>query len=1622
MTSVTPPYYFQEFLLPGSRRGPTPRERELGFTVKDLEWLYTVYRATDAARSDSTIRGYPMCVERLLVNLSGQPALPLAGTFMMSATPDKAKAVLYTPYGGLELFDSRATLLAEVSSRLTQPSQRTELLQFVSIDERDALPPNALLSVTTSVIQGQVIEDQENAILAAQRKNVATMLGELRKLPSLNTMLDTLLGILSRSYFPGLNQGETRVNTFRRASSGEKDHWIASETLRDVLLRFYIEQDWPADQTRTYTNAAHDTRGFNREQLAEDQQRWDSVVEQTSGTLSKLLNSLLKTYWNEDVTAGRSRLQFFAQALRDKFRADLLFKHQDSILSADETRALRGKILADKAEGDIDNHHFKVEKVRVDAPFQHHVDLASTLMISNSHAYLYTQSRGLQVLTNLEDLKDALLTMLKSAGYEDELFNFLSLDERSVFVSMDQIQVTGTPVDGDVVKAMLEDIMAKQSANLDYALGLYRRSEGSIDLGALLDSALDVRAMLDSRLLEQNTDGRWTVRPITSGDGQPTTVQAEKAKLQLKRLQSIVEAMKPVGSPPTITLDNLSTLPTLLLDKNQAHLSQAMLQGLIGEAQLRRLYKSFPADALALLDSALHADGMTRLKRHSLNGFIPDAFGLSVIVGADTTPHALANCFVLTERGGTDVTHSGTAVLWTPSQGYEPFASIMALREALAKRLLDPEARWSLTENLRASKRTPHQSFQLGPLRRIDDHLLDDRQQTYSDFVRDEIEHVQAMKLSKTRLQEWMGRLIQRPPPTNLPRAIAIARTITHQQALPAWLGMARPQEQVLHAELLEQYRISAPDERDYLHGITPMREQVVNALSPLLTARFPGDVIDPNDVLIPGRINLKGNTLSLPDFAMRHLAQLRAEDIHPKSQTTTPLPATLDGTAVVQLLRQLDLNGIYEKLVNTHLKGKGEDTRERRRFFCRQLPWQILQFAHQQKLDDRLSDSAWSLVKQVFDMPDATARKIVDGATATIRPLELIATKGATLAKALGCYLIGPKDDTAGPLVLYAPYSPQHLLTEYANEQALINEFITPGALQAWVTCQLEAPHQATYRNLLSQQKTRDNPEISLGAHPIAGNLFKQLFEDNSEMLLRMLACQFSEGGKERWNAVTNVFSQGILKGLQFIAGKLAYPLVVWRSYQLFKNSAEDLQQHRWQHALKSFIGGVAQLAYLRNELDTVLPSEPVPEPEADVDVTQEEPQQAPGPTTPTLADLDLTGPERTQLQVFESHDTALADLTKSTSTQLYRDKTGTRHFVPLAGKVYPVRENGGRWHLSQDKSDGPFLQHNAQGQWELDLRGRYVNFGLASSKAAKSRQIRRDIKSFINVEAVGLENMRALCSWKASCVVEAINVATYYTVNCKLNLRHYAAVPGPKSRLAHFVKDFFDVAAPTSDQMQRIEKRVDEVLDGLTDPTLTGPNSMRIVAGTQRARPHDTFAFAIPGDTGKKIYLMDRFFDPQIDVYENRLSQPFNLSQHARGTTLIHEISHINSSTVDLAYLESMRPFHDLLNVKVKGTTKMKKTLADVRRTALSTLTPAGQLFRTLNDATNKWEDFGTDESTKELEAKVLSTTGALTLAQARHTFMTDIDKRIDTILANADSVTYLISVLGRELDPGA
>lgn len=1715
MARVTPPYFFAEFHRPIRRKEPTERERTLGLTLKDLDWLNTLYYATDQARQDEALRRPPMLVEKFILRLTPKQSLPLAGAFLMSPSPDADKALLYTPYGGIEVFDGREALIEDLTSRLTNTQQRIDLLHFLSINQRQEFTLETPFSLRTAIIPGAVFEDQQQAIETGQALNMQSMLEELRKTPTLTWMLDTLLSIMARSYFPGLDQRDTRVNSFIATdATDEMPRWVGSPPLREALLQFYLKQDWPAGHSRTFTNPRHITRDFSETERATDLQYWESLVEQTAGILSRLLSSLLQTWWNEDIGNDQSRLGLFAQAMSDRFRADLLFKHQAGILAVEESQRLLATFLPDQAARSAWHQRLRIDKVRIHAPYQHYVELAATLLISDEQAYLYTQSRGLQVLKDLDDLNETLLSMLKAAGHEDELLNFLSLEERSRYIAMDAVQVSGLPVIGSVFGGMVEDIAAKQLSNMEHALGQFRRSDGAIDLAALLDCALDLRHMLDSRLLALDAKGRWSLHPVNSGNGRPSTMLAERAKRQLqpllaaqaalavqrnnhptlrrmalhalnaelqKRLLDIdagdvyantyatqaaqreervpeksvsmldhfIERLAQVGGPLNNTprqgfyssrregaakrwntlssktfnavIDSalvpfanhdVRAFPRQFLESYRTQLGRAFLQGLRGEAELRLLNKTLTPRHYAILDTVLRPDSMTREQRHGLSGFLPDAYRLTLAIGNTSELLGLANCFVLTERGGIDPSHSGQVVLWTPQFGHEPFASVQALQEALTLRLTLPDKRLRLLQNLPISHRQPHQTYRLGALQRIDAHLLNDRQLSYLDYLVDAIDHWLAASLSPGQLQNCLDHEILRAAPSNLERASAIAQALIHQQALPVWLGMAAPLEQQLHAELVEQYRLSTLDERDYLHGLPPLREHVASSLRRLLDTRFPGQALDPDDVLIPTRLVLNGHIQSLTDFAQRHLPDLQADLIRPYARGATPLPPTLDGSAVVQLVRQLDIAGTYRTLLTTHLTSDTDDTRERRALFCLQLPWQLLRHAHEERLEERLSATAWGFVQQVIDMPDAVAREMVSGATAMIRPMELIATPGAQPAEVLGLYLFGPQAGASGPVVLYAPYSPLQVFKEYAREEDLVDEINRPGPLQDWVIRRLDTRHQATYNNLLRPPRRQGSTDIGLASNPVRGNILPRLFRDNTGQLIKMLACQFDKDGQDEWDGITSLLHKGAPIALQFIAGKLKYPLVVWRSFKLFQASAEAQQQQHFGEGLQKFVQGVATLASLRKELDQLLePSPPSPTAAA---------PDLPAPAT-TIDTLDMTDPLRTRMRRFEDITVALVDLQTSPQAHIYSDPSRNRHYVPVAGRVYPINRAGEHWRISLGQALGPYVERNAQGQWVLDLSEREPRFGPTLSRYRGRVITRRTERSSINIEAEGMPAIRALSQDNALCIDRALNVALYYTFICGRNLALFAQLRDPNSQTGRFLTEMFGVLNFNPEQVAKMQNRVKEILDGLTQQDLLRLDSERFVTGTARWYADHTYAFVIPEDRKQKIYLLDLFFNTRMDSYEGHLNAPFYIDDHARAATLIHEMSHLVSKTEDIAYMDSMRPFTDLINRGTAEGLRKYTMLSNLQSTALSVLTPATMLFKTWDDLSQRWEDFGRTGSTK-VRDKVLHLTGAKTLDDARQAFMSDADRRIDIILANADSVTYLITHLGRQLDPGA
>ncbi|MGF6127374.1 hypothetical protein QF019_002583 [Pseudomonas frederiksbergensis] len=1582
------PYFFDEAARASNFKQPGDREKALDFSIDELKWLMAVYLATDASR----VAHRPgMQVHRLLVTPDNGSAIPLAGAFSMSK-PDDGEAILYTPWKGLIKYADINDLKSTVKTWLGGSAGKRELLRYQSIEQRCSLLAARTLSLSTQTIDGAVFEDQEAVIHRNQNHNIETMLAELIKFPTLRSMLDDVLKTALAKQFPTLDQRRTRLDSFAGCEPQRK---VSSLSLREAVLHFYLNNQWPEGDSRVFVHPGRDMVGDA------DNQAWEVAIKGIAQSLTPHLRSLLETFWNSPMSNGLARSEFFAQSLQDTYCVDLLFKRQQSVLSAEEYQRLMEVNLAGTDESPASTDPVKIEKIRVTAPLKHYVEPAATLMIGThkTSAFLYTQSRGVENSGNLGQIKNTFLGMLKSEGHDDHLFNFLALEERDLFLSLEAQQrtIVGAPINGPVFQQMMADIVAKQLQNLSHALSRYRESAGVLDPHALLDNALDVRALIDKRLLPVDTNGRWSTRTDQRWSAQPATVRADSAKQQLALLASlessteqllqrhpaISSAVSTVAQAEEGVLDSLA-----LLKPKFAHMLSTALRS---ELKLRTLSHSLGNVEQAMVQTVL--DTPVRQKRGALNGFLPDVFGLALKADGADPLLKLASCFVLTERGGLDPGHSGKTVLWTPARGLEAFPSLTPMLAEVNRRLQSEVERPGLLENLERAERAPGRALTLAPLQLIHEDFLEHLQKPHVRLDKTSVERALASSLPTRHRADLLSLIALGLPKTGLQRATDIAQSLITRQKLPAWLANASLEDQILHTELLAQYLNNVKEDKDYLSGIRSLERTAHHELHKQLKADKHD--IDPDTIEI--RINphatADARTQPLPAFALTHLQALDSLSFKPASRTNKALPAGVDETYIKNLIRHLKPGEHQRAELSKAFADSHADAVTRRKRFAAQLPWQLLHYAHAEKLQERLSAAGFDLIRQIIDMPDAIARDAVDGSNALIRPLELLGASGGSAVTVPGVYLIGPKKDAKGPQVLLAPYSPEHGVKEYESESTLLAELKTAGALQRWVFNSLSLSDRALYKNRLAAPAG-----VTLASNPLKGSLFKQLFNDNAKLLARLLGCQADTDGQSEWATIKQVLGEDLDQALTFVTGKLAYPLTVWRSYRDIKVSAEDLQQHKWGAALQAFIRGMAQLAMLRESMD---PREPSP-PAAD--------------TATPCERIDITAPERTRLQRHESTDVDLGELTLDTTLGLYTHSTTRQHYAPIEGKVYPIQKRGERWIIRSNQVDGPYAVQNPAKKWAVDSDAQTPRYSLL-----RRFKTWETVSHGMNVQADGMADIQRLFPVRARLINEGLDLATTYAWNSFRNLQ-LLKTSGTRITPVHLlIQDFLDVPTVLPEHVTMIEKVVEEIFGALLDPTLRQEKSNRFVIGVAKDDPENVLAFAIPADGRNKIYLTEKFFFPKFDHYRNYMTDAaFPISAHARATTLIHELSHMICKTEDIAYLDAPRPFANLIETSNLRAIALKDALTGLQSKALSTKTPDTELFTLYNGEDRTWEDFGktTFEYSGRALAHVLKLTGKDTLAGARDIFKNNATVRLAVQLGNADSVSWLISHLGRQL----
>lgn len=1567
-----------------------------GLNSKDFSWLAHVELATHTLRSEQTP---PMLAERILLNADRQLAVPLAGSFTLGAGPDDGGVFLYTPYDGLKKYSDQQALLEALQTRLDNADEQDDLLAFLSVSQRKELVEKRGISLTLETIEGDVFEDQKAAINTSQDLSTRDLLDELKRLPSLTTLLEKILDELLEPHFAGLQQSRTRVSFFADTAplSGDVRQWVDSLSLSEALLLHFRRQGWPHGQTAEFSNPA-------RSGTDADQAIWADAIKSASGKLTMLLFRQLEVYWNAAAFEGSPRRTFFSRTLLDQARADLLLKRETDILEAKEFEALHSLIR--EPDSAVRRPTFETVFLGEETTY---VELAGSLMINHDKAYLYTPTQGVQVLTDYADLRQTLIAKLNAAGHEDELYGLMNLEERNRYLGFANAQVSGENIAGDIMATLMEAIITKQRQSVEFALQLFRQSERRTDIHAFFDKALDIRSMIHERLVRLDVNERWSTRPLFSSAPPSSLVQADKAAQLATTLERTLENLT----------DNFKGQPTassaeqrVFLEGIRWKLAQAFEDGVRGEAHMRNLGDSWPAAERKIVDTVFDAKHATRMDRQSLNGFRPDAWALNLTCEGRSGVLSLAHCVLLTERGGMDVAHSGRAILWTPAIGLESFDNIAIAQKQLQQRLNDNNQSQTLLENLPKTQHRLDQQYTLGTFQLIEGNVLNDRMQSAIDHYLDHCEALRVCIKDEDSLAGFLDKLKNKVIETNLRRAVELARTVARHLDFPDWLRMAPVAEQRTQLALLDELRRCFIDGKDFLEGVPALDSHVEQTLKTLLDSRFPNNGLKPQDIRITPNLTLAGPACNLLEFALHHYNVVQGTGFKVASNTTTGLPAKLNQSAVRQLLQSLDISTTYTQKVSEALSADSESARTSKERFLRQLPWQLMQHAHAMKLQQQLSETGYDFICQVLDMPDGVARATVEGAHAIASPLSLIKTTGADLVDTLGLYLIGPGAGQTGPQVLYAPYS-KYVFREFENETQLIDALNTPGHFQDLIIRRLPAGEQSAFKNLLKTTIGKTS-EIKLQSTPISGNVLERLHKDTLSLLPQLLGCQSQINAQADWEAAKFLFSHGVRLVPHVLPGKLASLVFLWKTYEDFKESAEELQQHHWANALKSFISGAISLFSLgRFSWETAAESET-----AEFAVQAQASDANAAATAPPLwSKVPPATPSRVNLQPFET-TTALESFKLETNKLVYGSSSSTQKFAAIAGKVYPVVKDEKVWYLSKkDGGQGPTLEQK-NSRLVLAPAGQPVH-RCRSKRNRVQADVERSRSILMYIQAQGMAQINRRYPARAFVIQQAVARAREYALNCLHNfVIHRDNLGG--TRVEAVLRNFFDVLQVTPTLLRKVEQVIIPICRELTDPADDLLYTERFFAGLNARYGDDTVAFVFKQDRRKIVHLTELFFNPRLDPYTAFLPPRFNVDSHARAVTLIHELSHLVCDAEDFDFVEAMSPYPDLINTTTAEGAALQAGLERERKSLSRSAAPT-RLFAE-KSKNGVWVDMDQVPARAEDYKKILKLTKTRNLADARKAFRDPVsaDARIEVKLANADSIALFISELGRVLDP--
>ncbi|MEB0048344.1 MULTISPECIES: dermonecrotic toxin domain-containing protein [unclassified Pseudomonas] len=594
---------------------------------------------------------------------------------------------------------------------------------------------------------------------------------------------------------------------------------------------------------------------------------------------------------------------------------------------------------------------------------------------------------------------------------------------------------------------------------------------------------------------------------------------------------------------------------------------------------------------------------------------------------------------------------------------------------------------------------------------------------------------------------------------------------------LPDWLRNASSSDLTLYSRHLKDLATlhSLNAGQSYQDGILPIDQYTLKALKDEMTkdhadaARLKLDMftVRIESQLIWGTFTVPGKTevslFSLVELALQNLVALPLGNKTLRSTNGNSRPAWLTVDYIEALIKRVNIGSTYPALIKAKLLDDPKEKARREALYTQHLRIQLPLLAMQCRIRNEagIDERGYRYVVAVMQ-PDLSDHE-VEGQIIVIRPLAFIPKRRITTTADVvaNMFVIGPQDPAAGPCLLYRPLldepltqypSPANLLYAIQQSVSLRNSVLAwlPDAARSDYEFyvfpgQLPSPW-AALEFLVDPVKlwTMSGP-MSLGAQPLNGELFANLYQANANALIELADRQSVSNTEARWATFKHsgwlIFSS-VLPFLNRTAGTATW---IWQMVDTLQTFVEDYEQKRTQEEWATFVDilltlGLAITVHMasRNR------------PTRSISAKKSQPElliNTPPLAEPTVVKKipDLTAYELPPGHFRSLHTSgALNRLPASLGSVLDSFKTvkpeglvtpstvtgAHRHLYPLGQKWYaPVGE---RWFEVTVDTDakviivdprqttrtGPTLINNAKGEWFIDTRLRLRGGGLPTQK----------------------------------------------------------------------------------------------------------------------------------------------------------------------------------------------------------------------------------------------------------------------------------------------------------------